>query len=117
MPTTLKAKQLITTALQTGSITTPSYVAFGTGNTAFSETDTTLDTETVRNTILNTDKQNTTIEWTATLSEAQGNGTTIQEVGLFNDITSGDMFIRQVIYPVNKTSSFEYDAIFVLRIK
>lgn len=104
-------------SLETGSIDVPSHIAFGTGSTAFSDTDTELDSETVRNAISNTDRQSTTIEWTGTLSTAQGNGTTIQEVGLFNDITTGDMAIRQVIYPVNKTSSFEYDAIFVMRIK
>jgi len=117
MPTTLTAKQLITSALEVGTLDVPTHVAFGTGSATFSEDDTTLDTETVRNAVSNIDKQNTTIEWTATLTEAQGNGTTIQEVGLFNDASSGDMFIRTVVFPVAKTSSFEYDVLTVMRVK
>lgn len=117
MPTTLTAKQLITTALQSGSIVVPNYIAFGTGDSEFNETDITLETETVRNIVSNIDKANTTIEWTGTLTEAQGNGTTIEEVGLFNASSSGDMFVREVVYPVNKTSAFEYDIVAVMRIK
>ena len=117
MPTTLTWKQKICESLEVGTLDVPSHVAFGSGTATFSETDTELDSELVRNAISNIDRQSTTIEWTATLTEAQANGSTINEVGLFNDATTGDMAIRQIIYPVNKTSSFEYDAIFVMRIK
>lgn len=117
MPTTLKAKQLITTALETGSITTPSHVAWGIDNTAFDETDNVLGSELVRNGITTTNKSSTSIEWTATLGTAQGNGSDIEEVGLFNASSGGDMFIRNVIYPVGKTSSFEYDIVALMRIK
>jgi len=117
MPTTLIAKQLITESFETGTLDFPTHVAFGTSSTAFTESDTALGNEIQRNAILTTDRQSQTIEWNATLTTAQANGSTLYEVGLFNDDTSGDMYIRQVIYPVSKTSSFEYDTILIMRVK
>lgn len=117
MAITLKAKQLINQALETGSLAVPSHMAWGSGSASFSESDTTLGSEIVRNAVGTTDRQSTTIEWTSTLSSGQANGESIYEIGLFNAATDGDMFIREVIYPVNKTSSFEYDAVALIRVK
>lgn len=117
MPTTDKAKELIAQSLSTGTITVPSHVAFGDDDTAFTTADTALGNEFERKAISDTDLQTTTIQWTATLTTVDGNGYDIKEVGLFNASSGGDMFIRETMYPVSKTSSFEYDAIFVMRVK
>lgn len=117
MPTTLVGREAVCEAFETGLLDDPTHIAWGSASASFDETDTTLGAEIQRNAINSIDRQSTTIEWTGTLSTAQGNGVNIVEVGLFNDPTTGTMFIRDTLYPVNKTSSFEYDTIMVIRIK
>ena len=115
MAITLKAKQLINAALETGTLDVPSHMAWGSGSATFVETGSALSAEVERNAVSATDRQSTTIEWTSTLGTGEANGVTLREIGLFNDATAGDMYLRQVIYPISKTSSFEYDTLARIR--
>ena len=117
MPLTLKGKQILVEAFETGILDIPTHIAWGSGSSSFTENDTILSDEFERNSISSVDRQSTTIEYTGTLTTIQGVGETIQEVGLFNDATSGDMWARDVLYPINKTNAFEYDTLFVLRVR
>ena len=116
MPLTLKGKQVLVQAFETGVLDIPTHIAWGSGSSSFSENDIELDDEVERNAISNTDRQSTTIEYTGTLTTIQAVGDTIREVGLFNDATAGDMWARATLYPIEISNEFEYDTLFVVRV-
>jgi hypothetical protein len=117
MPVTNKAKELITQALEVGTLDVPSHIAWGSGSASFTAEGSALSDEFQRNAVSDTDRQTTTIEWTGVLTTVQGNGETIQEVGLMDAASGGNMYIRDTIFPISKTNQFEYDTIFVMRIR
>lgn len=116
MVLTLRTKQLMTSSLSTGVMVIPTAIAWGTGSTAFTENSSALNSECERNTISSTDLQSQTIEFTGTLATTEAVGSTIYEVGLFNTASSV-AFILDTMYPLNKTSSIEFDTIFIMRNK
>lgn len=88
--------------LLNGVVTTPfTYIAIGTGTTAFSPTQTALISEVKRKSAtcsrVTTDVTNDTAQWTATFSSADGlSGTqTIAESGVFDAASAGNMLCRQ----------------------
>lgn len=85
-------------ALIGNSGTTPGFIAIGSGDTAASTTDTTLEFETDRNTVTSTDltiPQNVT--WIADYSSTEISGLTLTEFGLFNAGAGGTLFNREVV--------------------
>lgn len=98
MPVTDAGFALVTDLLK-GSGTEPTYIAYGSDDTDFNETDTALGSETdrasatVTRTALNV--SNDTIQFYV-LFTASGS-VTIKEVGVFNDATTGTCLIRKVL--------------------
>jgi len=117
MVSTTTFKKKIAESITTGTLTKPSHIAFGTGTSTLTENSTSLGTETIRNAITSTNLQAQTVEMTATLTTAQGNSTYIAETGLFNAASAGDMYGCQSIIAFEKTSSFEYDITYIVRVK
>lgn len=78
-----------------------SYIAVGSGTTAATQTDTTLETELYR--VIATTERSSTIAPLDTLRmwgtvTATANGV-LSEFGIFNDATAGDMLARKLISP------------------
>lgn len=88
-----------------------SHIGFGTDNTTPSESDTTLGAEVIRKAFDEAAIKNLgngTYDFSATLGLTEGNGSTLQEVGLFDAAASGNMFIRNLLtQSVAKTTSIE----------
>lgn len=116
MGTTQTAKQQIAQGLVSGTVPTPSHIAWGTGTTDFDESDTALDSELVRNAYDSATATDTVVEWTGIMTEAQGNGSDITEAGLFDASSGGNLFIRDTFPAVSKTSAFEIETVFRMRI-
>ena len=91
----------------TGSITSPSHLAVGTGNTVVSTSDTALDTEVFRDTVTSTDTTtDAQIIYKYFLPSGSANGNTLAEAGIFNAGAAGTMLARVVLAStIVKTSS------------
>ena len=86
----------------------PSHIALGTGTTAASASDVTLETEVYRDAISSSVKPaSKKVRHTLSLSAGQGNGNTLTECGLITAATGGTLQNRIVHSPIIKTSSFE----------
>ena len=98
--------------------TVMSHMAIGTGTTAATLADTTLETEVFRKALGSTAKSavgQLTHQITVLTSEANGNDLT--EEGLFNDNSAGTM-LNHKVYPVlPKTASFSVIYKLILRLK
>lgn len=71
------------------------YIAIGSDSTAPSTSDTSLGTETARSGAIAPTKPNTNeVRWTHEFTAGEG-GSTINEFGMFNDSTAGDMLNRR----------------------
>lgn len=84
--------------------TVMTHMAIGTGTTAAAAGDTTLETESDRNTLSTSGGtvSGNTITYEATWAAGDGTGA-ITEAGLFDAATGGDMLARTVFAVVNKT--------------
>lgn len=99
------------------------YMAIGTGTTAVTASDTTLETEVFPDASNNrglvssrtkpTDGQ---VRFQMSLTSGQGNGHILTEVGLLNSDTSGILGNRIIHTPISKDSTFElkYQILFTL---
>ena len=81
-----------------GSGAIPTHLAIGTGSDTITAGDTTLLTETDRNTLTSLDTSVAKdVTYTADFGSVEISGTTLTEFGLFNDSSAGSMFNREVI--------------------
>jgi len=117
MGTTLLTKQKVAEAFTTGTLITPSHIAWGTDDTSFSVEDSALGTEVVRASITDTDLQSQTVVFLSTLTTADGNSNTLTEVGLFDAASNGNMFVRDTFAGIAKTNQFEIDTEIVIRVQ
>ncbi|WP_298753005.1 hypothetical protein [uncultured Arcobacter sp.] len=117
MGTTLVAKQLVASSFTTGTIPTPSHVAWGDGSTAFTTNDTTLESEIERNAYTDRILESQTVEFDAVLLTSEAVGSTITETGLLDSSTGGNLFVRDTFGGIDKTNQFELETRFVIRIK
>ena len=83
------------------------HVAVGTGTTAFTAGDTTLETETVRNARQTYSETASSVTTSGYFNSTQGNGTSITEYGVFNAGAAGTMASRDLATAIAKTSSIE----------
>jgi len=86
-----------------------SHIALGdqVSPTAPTPSDTALESEQYRDALTKSAPQSKKVEYSMTLTTAQGNGYTYTEVGAFNDPAAGTMFNRQTFTGVAKTASIE----------
>jgi len=89
------------------SITMPTHIALGTGTTAATATDTTLETEIVRKSASKSKSGIDTVAYLSTLSTAEGNGNTFTEVGAANASSAGTLANRQLFPGFLKSNSYE----------
>ena len=79
-------------------LSVPGYFAVGSGNTAESSSDTTLDHEYDRNSVTSTDLDvANNVTWVGDFNSTEVSGLTMVEFGLFNSGTGGNLFHREVI--------------------
>lgn len=88
-------------------ITMPTHIAMGTGTTASTAADTTLETEVERKSASKSKSGTDTVAYSSTLSTAEGNGNTLAEVGAINAASAGTLANRQVFPGFNKTDQYE----------
>ena len=84
----------------------PTYMAWGTGSTQIETTDTVLENEVERN-ALNAVSRPLEARFESTLTTAEGNGSSISRLGLFNDASAGSMFIEPDMSSISKNSGYE----------
>jgi len=95
------------------SVAAPSYIAIGTGTTAASASDTTLETEVLpdganRNAITTRTKPSAKkVRLQTILAAGHANGSALTEVGAINAATGGTLTNRVVHTAINKDSTFE----------
>lgn len=90
------------------AITVPSYIALGTGTTAPTAGDTTLESESIRAAISSRGKPAAKrVRLSGVLSADQGNGVSYYENGAFNAITGGTMMNRNTHAAIVKTNAYE----------
>lgn len=92
-----------------------SHQAIGTGTTAVAATDTALDTETERNATTKETRSGADLEIRTLFTNAELPAT-IEEVGLFNAASNGDMFTRR-LFEYAKVSSRDLLLIQNLRVR
>lgn len=82
------------------------YMAVGDDDTTPTAADTTLGNETFRDVTDEIDKATAVDEITASLRilEVENNGNDIDELGIFDAASSGNMWIRHVLTTISKTS-------------
>jgi len=99
--------EIIRDAIYGDAITAPGWIAIGTGTTAVTASDTTLETEVSRKTATPSKAGDDTAAFSSTWSTAEGNGNTITEVGALNAASAGVLANRQVFPGFNKTDEYE----------
>jgi len=78
--------------------TQPTHIAVGSGAVAFADTDTALGGELDRNAITDYDMSTSkVITYTSNFSSTELSGLTINEFGIFNAVSAGSLFQREVI--------------------
>lgn len=104
---------LIRDAMYGSTVVWPTHFGIGTGSTAVTAGDTTLDNEvypygTSRAVIsYKTKASPKKVTYVLSILPAQANGQSLKEVGAFNAVSGGTMSNRLVHNAINKTSSFE----------
>jgi hypothetical protein len=85
------------------------YGATGDDNTTPTPSDTTLGNETFRDNIDTFDKDSQVDKVTATLiiGTTQNNGNDVDEYGIFDDPTTGTMYVRDLLNTISKTSDIQ----------
>ena len=79
------------------STTFPTHLEVGTGTTAPTGTDTTLETAVLRNAVVSSSALNGVTSIKAYFSKTDANGSAISEVGLFDQSSGGTMFARSIL--------------------
>lgn len=95
-------KNYLASMIKNGTGSTFTYLAVGSGSTAESLADTSLQTEITRVAITPTIVDNV-ITFTGTLAGGVGTGT-LREAGLFNDPSSGTLLTRVTFSPIIKAA-------------
>lgn len=84
----------------------PSHMEIGTGTTAAAVGDTALETAVVRNAIVSATESSGVATFKSFFSKSDANGSTISEVGMFDQSSGGTMFCRALLSTtVAKTST------------
>jgi len=85
------------------------HIAVGSDGTSDSPSDTALGNEVLRKTFTeyNKDTLNFTYLWSIQLALTEANGYTLQEVGIFDDASGGNLGIRKTFTAIEKTSDKE----------
>lgn len=82
--------------------------AVGTGSTAPTAADTTLETEVERNARVSVDKSTSNIIVASLeITSTEANGSTLTETGWFNAASTGTMWVRNLVNAINKTSDVQ----------
>lgn len=89
------------------SITMPTHIALGTGTTAATASDTTLETEVVRKSASKSKSGTDNVAYASTWTTAEGNGNTFTEVGAINAASNGTLANRQLFPGFSKTVDYE----------
>ena len=85
----------------------PSHFAVGTGTTAVTAGDTTLETEVERNAVTSkTISGNGILEYIGTILSTEANGNDLSEVGVLNATTAGVLLLRKTHTAYSKTADF-----------
>lgn len=96
-------KDLIASRLVGNALPIPSHMALGSSSTAASTSQTALGGELGRVVLDSTARTNNTISYVATFAAGTATGT-VQEAGIFNDGSSGNMLCRTTFSAVNKAA-------------
>jgi len=100
--------ELVRDWLAGDAVNDSTHMAVGVGTSYPTATETTLVSELLRKTFSAKTKQGDgKITYEMTLTTAEGNGSDLSEVGIFNDPTTGEMLNRLAFTPLAKTSAFE----------
>jgi hypothetical protein len=89
------------------AITAPTHVAIGTGTTAVTGADTTLETEVLRAACTNGKVGTDIVSYTKTWATTDGNGNDFTEACAVNAASAGALANRKVFPAFSKTSSYE----------
>ena len=87
---------------------TPDYMAVGTSSTAPAADQTALITEVFRTKLANRVPDTKSIAFYAYISPTEANGNTLREVGLFTEISAGELWARAVHTAIAKTVSLSF---------
>ena len=96
-------KDLIASRLVGNSLPIPSHMALGSSSTAASTSQTALGSELGRVSLDSTNRATNTITYVATFGAGTATGT-VEEAGIFNAGSSGNMLCRTTFSPVNKAA-------------
>lgn len=96
-------KDLIASRLVGNSLPIPSHMALGSSSTAAATSQTALGSELGRVSLDSTSRTNNTISYVATFPAGTGTGS-VEEAGIFNAGTSGNMLCRTTFSAVNKAA-------------
>lgn len=94
-------KNFITSRMKDGTATAMTHMAVGTGNTAESTSDTTLDSEAARVALTSSTVTANAIAYVATFPAGTGTAALV-EAGLFNAASGGTMLARTTYSVINK---------------
>jgi len=94
-------------SIKTFTLTKSTYMAVGTGTTTATAGDTALETETVRNAIIESTTGTSDVTVSLLITSAQGNGTDLTEVGAFDASSSGNLMMRATYPAITKTASVD----------
>ena len=97
-------KEYVASRMKDATATAMSHMAIGTGSTAASASDATLETEAGRVSLTSTTVTSNEVEYVATFGAGTGTGA-ITEAGIFNASSGGTLLCRTVFSVVNKGSS------------
>jgi hypothetical protein len=117
MVVTSDCKEKIASFLGGNTETAPTHTAFGTGSATPNEEDTALTTEFNRIAKSDTQINGKEVQITAVMGVLVGNGTTFAELGLFNAGAGGTMFQRSTFANIDKTNTFEIQAVVTIRVE
>jgi hypothetical protein len=96
-------KDLIASRLVGNTLAIPSHMALGSSSTAAATSQTALGSELGRVSLDSTSRTTNTISYVATFPAGTGTGT-VQEAGIFNAGSSGNMLCRTTFSAVNKAA-------------
>ena len=86
-----------------------SYLAVGTGTTSPSQSDTALESETLRKSRQEYERDDANGKFTVSMwvSTLEANGNDLGEAGVFQQSSGGIMYARETFTPITKTSDIE----------
>jgi len=93
--------------IKTYTLTKATHIAVGTGTTAETAADTTLETEGVREAIIDSSEGTSDVVVSLFLGSTEGNGSDYTEVGAFDAAADGNMMMRRTFPAIEKTSAID----------